>query len=64
MPKLKEIRLKKFLSQPELSKMTKMAVSTINRIEQGKQMPQLRTIRKLANALGVQPEEIEFPIEK
>ena len=54
------------MSQADLAAKTKpaMSVATINRLEQGKQKPRWVTIRTLADALGVKPEEIEFGEQK
>jgi transcriptional regulator with XRE-family HTH domain len=61
MAKLKEIRLKNFLSQAELAKKSGVSEATINRIEKGNtHKPAFKTIRDLADALGVEPAEIEF----
>jgi len=60
MTTLKDLRLKQFISQEDLAKKTGIAASTINRLENGKQKPTFKTIRKLAVALGVEPGEIEF----
>jgi transcriptional regulator with XRE-family HTH domain len=38
--------------------MTGIAFDTISRLETGKQRAQPRTIRKLAEALGVEPKEL------
>ena len=38
--------------------MTGVAFDTISRLETGKQRAQPRTIRKLADALGVEPREL------
>jgi transcriptional regulator with XRE-family HTH domain len=38
--------------------MTGIAFDTISRLETGKQRTQHRTIRKLADALGVEPREL------
>jgi transcriptional regulator with XRE-family HTH domain len=38
--------------------MTGVAFDTISRLETGKQRAQPKTIRKLANALGVEPREL------
>ena len=46
------------LSQRDLSRMTGIAFDTISRLETGKQRAQPRTIRKLADALGVEPREL------
>jgi transcriptional regulator with XRE-family HTH domain len=61
MAKLKELRLKKFLSQAELAKESGISEGTINRLEKGNtHEPNFKTIRDLAKALGVDPHEIEF----
>jgi transcriptional regulator with XRE-family HTH domain len=60
MPTLKEVRESKFFSQHDLAESTGLSVSTINRIENGKQKPLPRTIRKIAKALQVDPSVIEW----
>jgi transcriptional regulator with XRE-family HTH domain len=57
-PRLRRIRRERALSQRELSRMTGVAFDTISRLETGKQQAQPRTIRKLAEALGVEPIEL------
>lgn len=60
MTTLKQLRVKRYLSQEDLAKRSEMTVSTINRLEKGKQKPRLNTIRKIAKALKVKPEKISF----
>jgi transcriptional regulator with XRE-family HTH domain len=60
MTTIKQLRVKQFLSQEDLAKKSEMTVSTINRLEKGKQKPRLATIRKLAKALKVKPQKINF----
>lgn len=60
MAKLKSLRETHFLSQEDLAKISSLTVSTINRLENGKQKPRLATIRKLAKALKVKPGDIDF----
>jgi transcriptional regulator with XRE-family HTH domain len=60
MATLKALREKQYLSQEDLAKKSEMTVSTINRLENGKQKPRFATIRKLAKALKVKPETIKF----
>jgi transcriptional regulator with XRE-family HTH domain len=60
MATLKELRLKKCISQEDLAKESGVTASTINRLEKGYQKPNFKTIRALAVALGVEPHEIEF----
>jgi transcriptional regulator with XRE-family HTH domain len=56
--RLLELRRRKLLSQRELAARAGVARATINNIEQGKLRPHPRTLRKLAEALGVPPEEL------
>lgn len=60
MPTLKELREKHFLSIPELAEKSGIPRNTIYGIENGKHKPIRRTIRAIAKALGVKPEEIQF----
>jgi transcriptional regulator with XRE-family HTH domain len=55
---LRKLRRERALSQRDLFRMTGIAFDTISRLETGKQRAQHRTIRKLADALGVQPKEL------
>ena len=55
---LRRLRRERALSQRDLSRMTGIAFDTISRLETGKQRAQPRTIRKLAEALGVEPSEL------
>jgi len=56
--KLRMVRRALALSQRDLSRMTGIAFDTISRLETGKQRAQPRTIRRLADALGVEPREL------
>lgn len=56
--KLRRLRRARALSQRDLSRMTGVAFDTISRLETGKQEAQHRTIRMLAEALGVEPREL------
>jgi len=55
---IRRLRQLRALSQRELAQRASLDTATINRIERGKQRPMPRTIRKLADALGVGTEEI------
>ncbi len=55
---MRRLRRERALSQRDLTRMTGIAFDTISRLETGKQRAQPRTIRKLAEVLGVQPKEI------
>jgi transcriptional regulator with XRE-family HTH domain len=56
--RLRQLRRERALSQRDLSHMTGVAFDTISRLETGKQEAQHRTVRKLAEALGVEPREL------
>jgi len=52
---LKRLRQEQALSLRDLARRSGVAYDTINRLELGKQDAQPRTIRRLAEALGLQP---------
>jgi transcriptional regulator with XRE-family HTH domain len=58
--KLKELRINAVMSQRDLSIKSGVAFDTISRLENGKQKPNFVTIRKLAKALNVDPNTIDF----
>jgi len=55
---LKRLRQEQALSLRDLARRSGVAYDTINRLELGKQDAQPRTIRRLAEALEVQPKEL------
>lgn len=57
---MKKIRLSNFLTQAELATKAGVCRDTVNQVERGRQTPEIRTIRKLAQALGVSPGDIVF----
>jgi transcriptional regulator with XRE-family HTH domain len=59
MASLRDIRLSRAFSQRDLAEKAGIAPKTIVDLEQGRQEPRLRTIRRLAEALGVEPLEID-----
>ena len=58
MQRLKELRRVQVLSLRELEQRSGVSYNTIWRIEDGRQGAHPRTVRKLAEALGVQPSEL------
>ena len=56
--RLQRLRRQRALSLRELGEMTGVAFDTIHKLENGRREAQPRTIRKLAQALGVQPKEL------
>jgi HTH-type transcriptional regulator, competence development regulator len=56
--KLRELRQRRVLTLHELEERSGVAYNTIWRLENGRSGAQPRTIRKLAAALGVEPEEL------
>jgi transcriptional regulator with XRE-family HTH domain len=59
-PRLREHRVAAFLSQEELGKRSGVSVSAIIRLEHGG-AAELGTVRKLAEALGVEPRALTAP---
>ena len=53
--RLRELRA---LSQRELAARAGLSVTTVNRIEISQRKPMPKTVRKLAGALGVSPQEL------
>ena len=56
--RLKELRRERVLSLRELEEKSGVSHNTICRIEDGRQGAHPRTVRKLAEALGVAPNEL------
>jgi len=56
--RLKEARLRRMLTQDELAARAGTTEATVNRLENGLQRPRISTVRKLADVLGVKPEEL------
>jgi transcriptional regulator with XRE-family HTH domain len=59
-PTLTQARLRAVLSMYELAKKAGVAASTIMDVENGAK-PRMKTIRKLAEALGMEPTDIAWP---
>ena len=57
---LKDLRESKVLSQEDLAKLSGLSPATISEIERGKRRPHFITIRKLADALEIDPELLVF----
>ncbi len=56
--KLRALREKRFLSHRDLAKRANVSPTTVVNLEAGKVEAQRRTVRKLAEALGVEPEKL------
>ncbi len=56
--KLRRLREDRVLSQRELARMANLAYGTVWRIENGHPEARTSTIRKIAEALGVEPREL------
>lgn len=61
--RLRQIRRERALSQRDLSRITGVAHDSICQLETGKREAQPKTIRKLAEALGVEPKELMISIK-
>ena len=58
----RQLRLERFLAQAELGRPRQHAL-TIRRLEAGRTAPSRRTVRRLANVLGVAPGALVTPRE-
>jgi transcriptional regulator with XRE-family HTH domain len=56
--RLRQLRVQKALSLRALGEITGVAFDTISKLENGRRPARLVTIRKLAEALGVEPTEL------
>jgi transcriptional regulator with XRE-family HTH domain len=56
--RLRQLRVQRAISQVDLGRVTGIAQSTISNLEAGNRPARLSTIRKLAEALGVEPKEL------
>ena len=61
--RLRRLRLEHFFSQAELARRAGLHALTLTRLESGRTAPSTRTVRALAEALGVQPLELANPEE-
>jgi transcriptional regulator with XRE-family HTH domain len=64
LPKLRQYRERAALTQDELAKKAGTTRSTIMRLENGADSPYPATIRKLAAALNVEPQDLMGPMGK
>ena len=56
--RLRQLRLERALTQMDLSQMTGLSVDAISRLENELRHAQVSTVRRLAQALGVEPREL------
>lgn len=59
MPTLREVRRGKLVSIEGLAEKSGVSTKTIVEIELGRSVPRLRTIRKLSDALEIEPVSVE-----
>lgn len=57
-------RAKKCMTQKELSKATKINQSNLSRIESGEISPTIKTLKKIANAFGMQVQIKFVPLKE
>ena len=57
-PNLRQVRERRLLTQADLAERSGVAETTINRLENGHHQARISTVRKLAEALGVDPAEL------
>jgi len=58
---VQECRRRRYLSQRELAQAAGISPSAVAQIETGHHSPHPRTRRKIAEALGISPDDIEWP---
>jgi len=56
--RLKNLRIRRALTQRELAERAGLSTNALNRLELGKAEPHMSTLRKLAQALDVDPTEL------
>ena len=56
--RLRKARQRRMLTQAELAQRAGTTEATVNRLENGLQRPRISTVRRLAEALGVPPEDL------
>jgi transcriptional regulator with XRE-family HTH domain len=56
--RLRRLRERKALRQEDLAELAGVGKNTVNRIEKNRTEPHMTTVRKLADALGVEPHEL------
>lgn len=56
--KLRKLRRERALNQQDVERITGIAQATLSDLEQGKRGARTSTVRKLAEALGVEPKEL------
>jgi transcriptional regulator with XRE-family HTH domain len=59
MATLRELRVRRLLSIRALATQAGVTPLTVQLIEAGRRVPQPKTIRKLSDALGIEPSEVE-----
>lgn len=57
--RLKEARARRYLSMRELATKAGVSLATIRDVESGRTVPRLGTARKLAQALEMDPDEVD-----
>jgi transcriptional regulator with XRE-family HTH domain len=55
--KLRRERERRLMTLQDVSEKSGVAIATLSRIENGLQQPRIPTVRRLATALGANPEE-------
>ncbi len=55
---LKDMRVRRAMSQDDLAEKAGVGLNTVNRLERNRTEPRPSTLRKLSQALGVDPAEL------
>ena len=59
--RIKRLRQERGMTQPQLSAATGISIEHLSRIENDRHRPQPRTLRDLANGLGVSEKDLTGP---
>lgn len=58
LPNLRSVRLRRLLTQRELAKSAGLTTASVSRIETGTTKARISTVRRLAKALDVDPDDL------
>lgn len=58
LPKLRKVRMMQLMTQAQLAIRAGMTPASISRIETGRSKARISTVRRLADALGVDPSDL------
>ena len=63
LPGLREVRIRRLMTQAQLAMRVGMTPASISRIETGRSKARISTVRRLTDALNIDPRDLLFPQE-